>query len=110
MLESRDFWLETSHNQGCCKKDLISLKHKLTWSKEEDEESHRNSQALNALYNGVDQNIFKLINTCSSAKEAWNILEVAYEGTYKIKISRLQILTSKFEAFKMAKDESMFVF
>ncbi|KAA0025177.1 gag-pol polyprotein [Cucumis melo var. makuwa] len=48
-----------------------------------------NSRALSALFNVVDQNIFKLINTCKSAKAAWDILEVAFEGTSKVKISRL---------------------
>ncbi|TYK00077.1 gag-pol polyprotein [Cucumis melo var. makuwa] len=71
----------------------------------EDEESLRNSQALNALYNGVDQNVFKLINTCTSVKKAWDILEVADEGTSKVKISRLQVLSSKFKALKIVEDE-----
>ncbi|KAA0036869.1 gag-pol polyprotein [Cucumis melo var. makuwa] len=42
-----------------------------------------------------------------TAKEAWKTLEVAYEGTSKIKISRLQLITSKFEALRMTEDESM---
>lgn len=29
-----------------------------------------NSQALNAIFNSVDQNVLKLINTCALAKEA----------------------------------------
>ncbi|KAA0061887.1 gag-pol polyprotein [Cucumis melo var. makuwa] len=36
------------------------------------------------------------------AKEAWRILVVSYEGTSKVKISRLQLITSKFEALKMS--------
>ncbi|KAA0050403.1 gag-proteinase polyprotein [Cucumis melo var. makuwa] len=39
--------------------------------------------------------VFKLINTRTSAKEAWDILEVTYEGTSKVKTSRLQILHLK---------------
>ncbi|KAA0064106.1 putative mitochondrial protein [Cucumis melo var. makuwa] len=30
-------------------------------------------------FNGVDLNVFKLINSCSTTKEAWKTLEVAYE-------------------------------
>ena len=77
------------------------------WTKEEDETSLENSRALNALFNGVDQNVFKLINTCSSAKEAWNIQKTVYEGTSNVKISRLQIPSSKFEALNMAEDEKI---
>lgn len=76
----------------------------------EDKASLGNSHAMNAIFNGVDQNAFKLINTCTSIKEAWSILEVAYEGTLKVKISRLQILTSKFEALRMFDDESIVEF
>ncbi|XP_031740742.1 uncharacterized protein LOC116403561 [Cucumis sativus] len=52
------------------------------WTDAEDQASRGNACALNAIYNGVDQNVFKLIHTCSSAKEAWKSLEVAYEGIY----------------------------
>ncbi|KAA0050098.1 gag-proteinase polyprotein [Cucumis melo var. makuwa] len=66
----------------------ISLKSEISWIKEEDETSLGNSRAVNALLNDVDQNVFKLIYTCSSTK-GWNILKTAYEGTSKVKISRL---------------------
>ena len=33
-----------------------------------------NSKALNSLFNKVDKNVFKLINMCTVAKEAWEIL------------------------------------
>ena len=91
-------------------------KSELKWRKDEDDAAVGNFRALNALFNAVDQNIFKLINTCKSAKAVWDILEVAFEGTCKVKISRLQILTSRFEALQMAEDEtklllsSMFVY
>ncbi|XP_050935670.1 uncharacterized protein LOC103502061 [Cucumis melo] len=87
-----------------------TLKQEITWSKDKDEAAFGNSRALNAIFNGVDQNIFKWINTCLFAKEAWNILETAYEGTSKVKISKLQILSSKFEAVKLIEDETIVEF
>ncbi|KAA0062576.1 gag-pol polyprotein [Cucumis melo var. makuwa] len=66
-----------------------------------------NARALNMIFNGVDLNVFKLINSCSTAKETWKTLEVAYEGTSKVKISRLQLITSKFESLRMTEDESV---
>ena len=74
---------------------------------EEDDAAVGNSRALNTLFNVVDQNIFKLINTYKFAKAAWEILEVAYEGTSKVKMSRMQILTSHFKALKMEEDETI---
>ncbi|TYJ98064.1 gag-proteinase polyprotein [Cucumis melo var. makuwa] len=86
---------------------IITLKPKIPWNKEEDEESFGNSKVLNALLNGVDQNVLKLINTCTSAKKIWSILEVAYKGIAKLKVSRLLILTSRFEALRMNNDETI---
>lgn len=41
----------------------------------------RNFCALNAIYNEVDEDVFKIINTCISAKKACETLEVDHEGT-----------------------------
>ena len=60
------------------------------WSTAEDEASQANSRALNAIFNGVNQNVFRLINTCTSAKVAWDTLDVAYEGTSKVREQKLQ--------------------
>lgn len=48
----------------------ITRKSKLKWINEEDNAAVGNFCALNALFNVVDETIFKLINTCKSAKEA----------------------------------------
>ncbi|KAA0053529.1 gag-pol polyprotein [Cucumis melo var. makuwa] len=83
------------------------LKPEVDWIDAEEQASVGNARALNPILNGVDLNVFKLINFCSTAKEAWRILEVAYKGTSKVKISKLQLITSKFEALKMSEDESV---
>lgn len=50
--------------------DIQYLNLEEYWSKEKDEEDHGNSRALNTIFNRVDKNIFRFINTCSIAKEA----------------------------------------
>src|SRR3954469_10734826 len=67
------------------------------WSKYEEELALGNSKALSALFNGIDKNIFRLVQHCELAKEAWDILKTTHEGTSKVKMSRLQVLTTKFE-------------
>lgn len=67
------------------------------WTDTEEHESLGNSRALNAIYNGVDLNVFKLINSSITTKDAWKALEVAFEGTSKVKTSRLLLLTTKFK-------------
>ncbi|KAK2444948.1 putative mitochondrial protein [Trifolium repens] len=83
------------------------LKPEADWTKEEDEAALSNNKAVNALFNGVDTNMFKLIKKCLSAKEAWEILMTCYEGTSKVKMSKLQILTTKFENLRMKEEESI---
>lgn len=77
------------------------------WTNEEEQESLRNSRALNVIFNVVDLNMFKLINSCVTAKDAWKKLEVAFEGTSKVKTSHLLLLTSKFEALRMMEEETI---
>jgi hypothetical protein len=62
---------------------------------------------LNALFNGVDKNMFRLIKQCIVAKDAWEILETAHEGNTEVKSARLQLLTTKFENLRMLEDESI---
>ena len=81
------------------------LKPGENYSKKEDELALENFKALNALFNGVDRNMFRLIKKCTVAKDAWEILKTTHEGTAKVKMSRLQLLTTKFENFRMKEDE-----
>ncbi|KAA0036824.1 uncharacterized protein E5676_scaffold110G001920 [Cucumis melo var. makuwa] len=54
-------------------------KPEVDWTDAEEQAFVGNARALNAIFNGVNLNIVKLINYCSIAKEAWKTLEVAYE-------------------------------
>lgn len=49
--------------------------------------------------------MFILIKQCTVAKNAWQILKTAHEGTTKVKSAKLQLLTTKFENLKMLEDE-----
>ena len=65
-----------------------------------------NSRALNALFSAVTNEEFKKISSTETTKEAWTILQTAYEGTKAVKDSNLQRLTTSFEEIKMEEDES----
>ncbi|KAA0060070.1 gag-pol polyprotein [Cucumis melo var. makuwa] len=47
-------------------------KPEFDWTDAEEQASVGNARALNAIFNGVDLNVFKLINSCSTAKKAEN--------------------------------------
>ncbi|CAM9000230.1 unnamed protein product [Rhodiola kirilowii] len=58
----------------------VMPKPEALWSEADDVAAVGNSKALNAIFYGVDKNVFKLIAECEVAKEAWDILRIAYEG------------------------------
>src|SRR3954468_9997438 len=84
-----------------------TLKPEEDWDKDEEALALGNSKALNALFNGIDKNIFRLVHHCELAKDVWDILKTTHEGTSKVKMSRLQLLTTKFENLRMRDDESI---
>ena len=64
-------------------------------------------KALNAIFNGVDKNMFRLITTCTIVKEAWDILKTAHEGTSRVRVSWLQMLTTQFENLRMSEEQTI---
>ena len=62
---------------------------KSTWDKAALATSNANSKALNAIFCGVSLDEFNRISHITIAKEAWQILETTYEGTKKVKDTKL---------------------
>ena len=56
-----------------------------------------NNKALNAIFCGVSLDEFNRISHVTIAKEVWQILETTYEGTKKVKDTKLQMLNTCFE-------------
>ena len=79
---------------------------KSTWDKVALAAANVNSKSLNAIFCGVSPDEFHRISHITVAKEAWEILETTYEGTKKVKNTKLQMLTTRFEELKMSEDES----
>ena len=66
-----------------------------------------NNKALNTIFNGCDANHIKLILSCETTKEAWDILQTTFEGSHDVKRNKLLSLTTRFESFRMHDDESL---
>ena len=79
---------------------------KSTWDKAALVAANANSKALNAIFCGVSSNEFYRISHVTVAKEAWQILETTYEGIKKVKDTKLQMLTTRFEKLKMSEEKS----
>ena len=76
------------------------------WDEAKIKAANFNSRALNALFNVVTNEEFKKISSTETAKEAWTILQITYEGTKAVNDSKFQRLTTSFEEIKMKEDES----
>ena len=79
---------------------------KSTWDKAALAAANSNKKVLNAIFCGVSPDEFHKISYIIVAKEAWEILETTYEGTKKVKDTKLQMLTTKFEELKIGDDEN----
>ncbi|KAJ9696872.1 hypothetical protein PVL29_008873 [Vitis rotundifolia] len=82
------------------------IKPKLEWDRSENEASENNARAMYSIFNAINTDEFRRIATCTSAKEAWDILQVTHEGTNAVKVSKLQMLTSRFETIRMDDHET----
>ncbi|CAM8917541.1 unnamed protein product [Rhodiola kirilowii] len=96
-----------THPVTADKEGNIGLLAKDKWTEIHKSAEAANSKAMNAIFSGVDGKNFKMISTCEVAKKAWDILRTAHEGTTKVKISRIEMVTSKFENLRMQEDETI---
>ena len=70
------------------------------WDEAKIKAANFNSRALNALFSAVTNEEFKKISSTETAKEAWTILQITYEGTKTIKDSKFQRPITSFEEIK----------
>lgn len=68
------------------------------------------AKVLYHIFNNVSPNEFHKKATYKYVKKAWDILDVTHEGTFIVKISKIQMLTSRFESIKMVEDQTFFDF
>ncbi|KAG9450369.1 hypothetical protein H6P81_010334 [Aristolochia fimbriata] len=80
------------------------------WNDAEEKLANCNSKALNAIFGGIDEEQFRRVSACTTAKEAWKILEVHYEGTESVRAIKLQMLMTRFELMRMRDDETILEF
>ena len=72
------------------------------WQTSQKEAAAFNSKAMNAIFNIVSMEEFKIIFNVEVTYTAWNILQTVQEDTKVVKINKLQQLTSKFESIRMS--------
>ena len=80
-------------------------KPKAEWDKAVIALVNANSKTINAIFCDISTNEFHRISHVMTAQEAWKIFETTYEGTKKVKDTKLQNLTTRFEEVKMSEDK-----
>ncbi|XP_050875937.1 uncharacterized protein LOC127079600 [Lathyrus oleraceus] len=71
------------------------------------EEKKKDYKALFLIHSCVDNDNFEKVGDCESAKQAWEILEKAYDGAVKAKVIRLQTYKRQFELTQMEDKETI---
>ena len=61
------------------------------------------------LYFGLGPDEYTRISECELAKDIWDALQVAHEGTNQVKQSRIELLMRKYELFEMGDRETVIV-
>jgi len=67
----------------------------------------KNAKAKKLLYFGLGPDEYTRISECDSAKDVWDALLVAHEGTNQVKQSRIELLMRKYELFEMGDRETI---
>ena len=67
----------------------------------------KNAKAKKLLYFGLGPDEYTRISECESAKDIWDALQVAHEGTNQVKQSRIELLMRKYELFEMGDRETI---
>lgn len=67
----------------------------------------KNFSAKKILVCGIGPDEYNRISACQSTKEIWEALQTAHEGTTQVKQSKIDMLTTEYELFRMKDDESI---
>ena len=59
-----------------------------------------NAKYLNVILSGLTNNVFTKVMQCTYSKQAWDKLNIMYEGAYKFKESKLHTYKGQFEILK----------
>ncbi|KAA3461764.1 UBN2 domain-containing protein [Gossypium australe] len=60
---------------------------------------------MHTLFCALGPNEYNRVSLCDNAKEIWEKLKVTYEGTSRVKESKISLLTLDYELFKAKPEE-----
>jgi hypothetical protein len=66
---------------------------------------HRNTQASLVLLSSLEKDEFDMVNGLDKAKDIWDTLQRAHEGTRPVKKAKRQLIEGQLDRFVMLDDE-----
>ncbi|XP_070049426.1 uncharacterized protein [Nicotiana tomentosiformis] len=67
----------------------------------------KNAKAKKILICVLGHDEYNRIFVCSNAKQIWDALQTAHEGTYQVKRSRIELLMRNYELFSLKESKSI---
>ena len=83
------------------------VKPKSAWTIDEKHKVLLNSKSKFFLTCALGRSEYDKVAGCETAKQIWDTLKTAHEGTDQVKEAKINILVHKYELFKMIEDESI---
>ncbi|XP_071722036.1 uncharacterized protein [Rutidosis leptorrhynchoides] len=87
--------------------DKETVKHEDQWNAAEIALCTANSKAISIIQCALRPSVYKIIQNLETAKEAWDALQLTYEGSRSVRQSKLHIISNRFESLTMKDDESI---
>ncbi|MQL68246.1 hypothetical protein Taro_000507 [Colocasia esculenta] len=87
--------------------DLLVTNEKAQWTDDDRKKISLNCKAKIILCCALSKKEFNKISACKTTKDMWETLKLTYEGTDKVKETRIDILVTKYEKFQMEQGESI---
>ena len=102
-----DMWDIIENGQYVPTDDTGEKIPKERWSNDQKAKVQLNSKAKFFLSCALSRSEYDKVHGCETAKEMWDTLAMAHEGTSQVKESKISILVHQYELFKMKEDESI---
>ncbi|XP_069145959.1 uncharacterized protein [Solanum lycopersicum] len=88
-------------------KTRLVPKHRQKYDEADIKNIEKGYKAKTLLVCGIGLDEFNRVSACESAKEILDCLKMTHEGTEQVKESKIDMLTSLYESFKMKKGETI---
>ena len=105
LFRGQDVWEIVQH-------DYMRAYNNLTQAKKDvfREQRKKDGKAMFYIHQAMHESILSRVGPKTNAKQAWDTLEIAYQGLDKVRTSKLQILRRDFESMSMKDSEAVDTF